>query len=572
MAIKTQRRRGAPVVPVTSQGWDGMFTMASEQQANPRLAHYLVNCRPKMDGNIGSRVGVANMGTVLNPPAAGEQVICFFSFTKAAGTQVQGRLCYKWAGTTAHIDTWDGTAWTTVVTNAQLVVAGISWTTVYVELFWCEFNNQVVFSDGVNVPWTWDGTAGAGIVRLTNAPIAWGPPTVYYGKLFFIKVSERDTIVWSEENQPNTGYEAGGYNNAWSLTQTGGGALVALLGTNAALVYFRADSIGRILGPVTTAFQSSGVHDDVSTSVGCGDYRSVVESGTDVWFISPAAHLYYIPLGSHPIDVTPIEDRLQQAEKGEPFGFDVTPWARRTFVAYALVGQQTPQLAQAAAFTQPGTTGPGSSTAQVWFFLTTPTNGTTSSNVVLVFDAASHRCQGYNLLPAGVGRLAVFLTPDGQDYLAYASNACFSWPSLPAVGADSYYTGAAFALQAIPCTFIDAPKDVSVDLETAFTQVDLVAYLDSARATDTLAFALRYLSSEYPTATLTPAAQSQSVAVGTGTYKESHLSYGTRTIARWWRTVVQWSIGYTSGTQPNSAGIKMVKVTAQPLAQGSGIG
>jgi hypothetical protein len=71
--------------------------------------------------------------------------------------------------------------------------------------------------------------------------------TVYYAKLFMLK-RDRKTIVWSEENQPNTGYEAGGYNNAWELTQTSNEPLTAIIGTNEALYYGRKTSVGAIRG------------------------------------------------------------------------------------------------------------------------------------------------------------------------------------------------------------------------------------------------------------------------------------------------------------------------------------
>lgn len=174
-----------------------------------------------------------------------------------------------------------GTTWSKEVTSANLATASVTLST-SARVFGVTYNDTYVFNDGVNQPFTWDGTSGAsGLVPLTNAPSkCYGKPAVYFGKLFFIKnvasgSADRDTIVWSEENAANTGYEASGYNNVWKITQSNQGGLYALVGTNSGLYYFRRDSIGVIRGAVTPAFTTSGVHDDVSSIIGttCPDVR-----------------------------------------------------------------------------------------------------------------------------------------------------------------------------------------------------------------------------------------------------------------------------------------------------------
>lgn len=173
-----------------------------------------------------------------------------------------------------EIYTLSGTTWTRQVTTANLTTSSITLSST-ARVHCCSFNNTYVMNDGVNQPFTYDGTSGAAsVVKLTNAPSkCFGKPTVYYGKLFFIKdvaasSADRSKIVWSEEYAANTGYEAGGYLNVWTLEQAGSGALYAIVGTNPGLYYFRQDSIGVIHGAVTPAFTSSGVHEDVSALVG----------------------------------------------------------------------------------------------------------------------------------------------------------------------------------------------------------------------------------------------------------------------------------------------------------------
>src|SRR2546430_9136670 len=94
------------------------------------------------------------------------------------------------------------------------------------------FANKLIITDGINTPVAYDGTS---FTVLTNCPVLFGPPTVYYAKLFGITASDHHQLVWSEENDPTTGYTAGGFNNAWILGQTKQDAITRLLGTNAAL-------------------------------------------------------------------------------------------------------------------------------------------------------------------------------------------------------------------------------------------------------------------------------------------------------------------------------------------------
>lgn len=176
----------------------------------------------------------------------------------------------------------NGASWVVVISTANLTAAAITLATTG-RVFTVVFGAYLIVTDGVNTPFAWDGTQNGGLTKLTNAPVFYGRPTVYYGKIVGIKSTDRKTIVWSEENQPNSGYEAGGFNNAWSLTQTGGGDLYALQGTNEALYYFRADRCGAIRGAVTTDFTASGTHDDVG-AVGTTDPEAVAAWGSRVWF------------------------------------------------------------------------------------------------------------------------------------------------------------------------------------------------------------------------------------------------------------------------------------------------
>lgn len=199
-----------------------------------------------------------------------------------------------------------GGPWSLVVTTANFATATITISTA-ATIHAVTFNNQLVVNDGVNRPFTWDGSAGAGgLVSLTNAPaVCFGKPAVYYGKIFWIKdvaaaSADRSTLVWSEENAPNTGYEAGGYNNAWTLEQSGAGPLVAILGTNEALYYWRPTAIGRIGGAVTPDFRTAGTHDDVSRTVGTTSPGGVALGEAEIWFPDAKGWPWMLPIGGVP--------------------------------------------------------------------------------------------------------------------------------------------------------------------------------------------------------------------------------------------------------------------------------
>lgn len=146
------------------------------------------------------------------------------------------------------------------------------------------FNSKFIVSDSVNKPWTYapDSTT---FTLLSNAPVARAVPTVYYGKVFFIKDASPITIVWSEEGDPTTGYEAGGYTNAWDLTQVSGEPIAAILGTNDALFFWRASAFDMIRGEVSDDFATSGTVSGISSTVGTRSAHAILQIGRYIWFL-----------------------------------------------------------------------------------------------------------------------------------------------------------------------------------------------------------------------------------------------------------------------------------------------
>jgi hypothetical protein len=249
---------------------------------------------------IVGRPGFFLMGTVA--VGAGVQlgsggtrrVQLFHQLTKRAGTEVS--MCL--AGGQLYTYNWSTNVWTESVTAANFATASITLSAT-ARCYAISFSDTVVVTDGVNLPWTWDGTAGAGgLTSLTNAPVAYGPPTVYYGKLMFIKNTARGTFVWSEEATANTGYEAGGYNNAWDFVQTATEGLVALAATNDALYIFRQNSCSAVTGAVTTDFKTTGTREALAPDIGTRAPGSVLVSEDRVVFLDQYGYLQAVRLGA----------------------------------------------------------------------------------------------------------------------------------------------------------------------------------------------------------------------------------------------------------------------------------
>ncbi len=172
--------------------------------------------------------------------------------------------------------------WAESLTAATLLTAGITLSP-YDNYHATMFNEKLVVV-GPTFVFTWNGTAGSGVVKLTNAGASfYGRPTVYAAKLFIIRGNRR-TIVWSEEGNETIGYEAGGFANAWDLKQTSQSPIIVIEGTNEALYYARSDSIGSIYGGSADEFQTTSTHDSVNATDGCRCPDGMIEAGDAIWF------------------------------------------------------------------------------------------------------------------------------------------------------------------------------------------------------------------------------------------------------------------------------------------------
>lgn len=167
------------------------------------------------------------------------------------------------------------------------------------------FADYMMVHDGVNRPWKYNWATSTASYLTDLAYALYGPWAVYYAKLFAIKNSERNKIVWSEELDPDTGYENVLYLNRWTLGQTDQEGLEGLAATNAALYYFRPTSIGTITGAVTSDFQSQGTRDGVSTDVGTRSPASIYTYDDSIWFVDTFLRQYRIAPGDQVLPLWP---------------------------------------------------------------------------------------------------------------------------------------------------------------------------------------------------------------------------------------------------------------------------
>jgi hypothetical protein len=193
---------------------------------------------------------------------------------------------------------WTAQSWVLAVNQATTGLA----TTGRVQFI--PFAGGIVVNDRVNRPRFWNGTDGGGITVLSNAPVAWWG-WVQSAKLVFINAANRLEIQWSEEADPNTGYAAGGFNNAWELRQLGNAPLTAGIGRNGGMVVFRERSTFTILGEITTDFQSASTRSDVSDVIGTLSPWALCATDSGIVFLDADARPFLLPAGGAPEPLWP---------------------------------------------------------------------------------------------------------------------------------------------------------------------------------------------------------------------------------------------------------------------------
>lgn len=285
---------------------------ASVPSGDPETATLLYNVYPVAPGStrkITGRPGCNHIGTVASP-GLGQMV---YQFRKLNGTTytvliINGLMfTVNWATNTLTSVPLGGGV--TIQTTGKVYATQLA--------------DKMIVSDGVSKPWSWDGTTFA---ILTNCPVLFGQPEIYYAKLFGIVAANPVQIVWSEENQPETGYDTqinpitlALYNNQWVLGQTSQDRLYVLKATADALYFARARSWSMITGPAETDFRSTGNREAVSNTVGCTLPSSCIFRNDEIWFQDRDGFFWIIPMGGQPVPISEgYREAIEASDKDPP--------------------------------------------------------------------------------------------------------------------------------------------------------------------------------------------------------------------------------------------------------------
>ncbi|HCT57233.1 MAG TPA: hypothetical protein DGD08_08475 [Gemmatimonas aurantiaca] len=273
--------------------WVGMRDAreTTAQQINKVLAAINFYLAPGGGGRayVG-RPGITVMGE--DDPATEVQAIT--TWYRPDGTGVTFRIA---DGAIDRFD-WITDAWVPALTASQIGAASITLAASgRVQIV--PFASGLVINDRVNPMFYWTGVDGTGMTELTNAPIArwvW----VKSAKLVAINAASPIEIQWSEENQPNLGYAAGGYNNAWELRQLGNAPLVAGIGRNDGQILFRERSCFSILGEIGPDFRAASTNSDISERLGTTAPWSLYNVEAGVVFVDADARPHLATFGTEP--------------------------------------------------------------------------------------------------------------------------------------------------------------------------------------------------------------------------------------------------------------------------------
>ena len=463
----------------------------------------------------------------INSSALSGAIQLHYTFRKTDGTV----LLVAISGGQIYIYT--AGAYSLQVTTANFGTASVTRSTT-ARMYAVTLANKMVIHDGTNKPFTWDGTSGAsGIAELTNADVWYGQHTVYYAKVAAIKNSDRLTFEWSEENDPTTGYEAGGFSNSWTLGQTSSEPLVGLLGTNEALYYWRTTSMGAIRGAMNADFVTTGTQDAFPGAPGLAVSHARAAVGGAIWWVDHEGKAQRLvggerdPIWQQLSDLYPPVGTASGA--AAIFGSGWTPSYTAitrlpslglVLISYAISGT-TPAF-EHFAFQENG------NWTSDWLHA-----GSLSFNVVGEwFDATSKLT------------FVVMTTANGYSFQL----------GLPGYAYDEAENGTAVA---IPLQVNTHRLGWTEQVEQQFTRLDVVVNTMGAPATVGVVPAVK--TSRQAEQSLT-----SQTTVTTSELVERHLVWGLRRNGRWLSTTVAVTPSATNGTKPY--GVRQIGVTGVPVS------
>jgi hypothetical protein len=283
--------------------------------AGMQSPEYLMDCingefqDPQNGGAVYARGGYDRATSSALDGGSSDYVAALHTIVTSDGTQ----RTFAFVGTKVYRESGD-TSWTDVTpVGVTIASTGVKYVISY--------NDELIVSDDTNEPWRGTNLGSTPItgteIEVNTAGSAWaarGKPTVYGGKLFFIaaligSTNYNSRLVWSEELSASTGYLQDGYTNSWDLVQTGSDRISQILGTNAALYYWRGSSIGAIEGAVNATFQTTSTHDAVSQEIGTLANCAPLLAQGSVWFLDRRGLPMRFAVGGSSID--PLWEQLR---------------------------------------------------------------------------------------------------------------------------------------------------------------------------------------------------------------------------------------------------------------------
>lgn len=306
------------------------------------------------------------------------------STSAALGSFAGGYAFAGTGGTNIRLVEWDpSNALHPFTDRTALSMTGVALAT-NARIYGQTFANYFLITDQTNRPRKIDFSVPTAPVlsNLTDGNYAfYGPFTVYYGKLMGIDNSDRVTIRWCEENDPDTGWGTGTSDNSWTLRQTSADQLEVLVGTNAALFAFRQNSATSITGAANSDFKSAGTLDDISGTIGTRSPDAAIVVNQAVVFLDQYGRPGRIEPG---YGYLPMYDRCIETIRGVP-------------TTVALLRSAWSRFDGALNLVKIGYPAATSSTRD---------------EQMLAFDARTWECMGLHKIPNGAGSTI------GHDYAA----------------------------------------------------------------------------------------------------------------------------------------------------------
>lgn len=282
-----------PAVTLRSGPWLGVRDGIDSSTTDPEWLNFAQNIYPDPQygawiGRPGSEVcGDSGSGTQLGIPGH-RRVQGGYQFIKHESDGSVSYYTIMICGGVFYTYDFLTDSYTEAVTAATFSGASITLDE-DARVFFVTIASTVFITDGINTPFTWDGTTNGGLVKLTNCPVLYGQPWTYYAKVMAPMASDRSKWVWSEENDPTIGWLMVQYNNVWDSPGQDANAIIGGIGTNDATYVYRERSTIAVSGPVDTAFSTSGTRANVSSTIGAGSTAAILYYNKRIYLLDSDA-------------------------------------------------------------------------------------------------------------------------------------------------------------------------------------------------------------------------------------------------------------------------------------------